>query len=150
MDVCDVDTGTNSHILRLDDESLFALGGHQVCKPFADRVVKRRLEAVASLLHGFADELLDIGIDGDGGSHGVIICINIFCCQDDLRKGAGLETKNPAQLFRVGGVFEINLAIPTFALVGTIIGPESLTAVFGMGTGVSFPVWSPEEVRSAL
>jgi hypothetical protein len=48
------------------------------------------------------------------------------------------------------GVFEKNLAIPTFALVGTIIGPESLTAVFGMGTGVSFPVWSPEEVRCAV
>ena len=34
-------------------------------------------------------------------------------------------------------------AIPTFALVGTIIGSESLTAVFGMGTGVAFPIWSP-------
>ena len=58
--------------------------------------------------------------------------------------------KNPARLLRVGGVFEINLAIPTFALVGTIIGPESLTAVFGMGTGVSFPVWSPEEALPAV
>ncbi len=38
---------------------------------------------------------------------------------------------------------EINLAIPTFALVGTIIGPESLTAVFGMGTGVSPAPWAP-------
>ncbi len=26
-----------------------------------------------------------------------------------------------------------NLAIPTFALIDTIIGPESLTAMFGMG-----------------
>src|SRR4051812_15658454 len=48
------------------------------------------------------------------------------------------------------GFLKINLAIPTFALVGTIIGPESLTAVFGMGTGVSFPVWSPEETRSTV
>ena len=38
-----------------------------------------------------------------------------------------------------------NLAVPTFALVGTIIGLESLTTVFGMGTGVAFPVCSPEE-----
>ena len=53
------------------------------------------------------------------------------------------KTKTPVE--KSNGVFEINLAIPTFALVGTIIGPESLTAVFGMGTGVSFPVWSPEE-----
>ena len=36
------------------------------------------------------------------------------------------------------------LAIPTFALVGTIIGTESLTTVFGMGTGISFRLWSPE------
>ena len=31
--------------------------------------------------------------------------------------------------------------------MGTIIGLESLTTVFGMGTGVTFPVCSPEEVR---
>ena len=31
-----------------------------------------------------------------------------------------------------------NPAIPTFALVGTIIGSESLTTVFGMGTGGPF------------
>ncbi len=31
-----------------------------------------------------------------------------------------------------------NPAIPTFALVGTIIGSKSLTTVFGMGTGVPF------------
>jgi hypothetical protein len=37
----------------------------------------------------------------------------------------------------------LNPAIPTFALVGTIIGSESLTAVFGMGTGVTFLIWSP-------
>ena len=48
------------------------------------------------------------------------------------------------------GVLKNNLAIPTFALVGTIIGPQSLTAVFGMGTGVSFTVWSPEEVRRTV
>lgn len=32
---------------------------------------------------------------------------------------------------------------------GTIIGLESLTAVFGMGTGVTFPIWSPEKARAA-
>lgn len=40
-----------------------------------------------------------------------------------------------------------NLAVPTFALVGTIIGLKSLTTVFGMGTGVTFSVCSPEEAR---
>jgi len=40
------------------------------------------------------------------------------------------------------GLFK-NPAIPTFTLVGTIIGSESLTAVFGMGTGVTFLIWSP-------
>jgi hypothetical protein len=48
------------------------------------------------------------------------------------------------------GVFEKNLAIPTFALVGTITGAESLTAVFGIGTGVSFPVGSCVEVPAEL
>jgi hypothetical protein len=43
-----------------------------------------------------------------------------------------------------------NLAVPTFALVGTIIGLKSLTTVFGMGTGVSFSVCSPEEDRRTV
>ncbi len=43
-----------------------------------------------------------------------------------------------------------NLAVPTFALVGTIIGLKSLTTVFGMGTGVSFSVCSPEEERRTV
>jgi hypothetical protein len=30
-----------------------------------------------------------------------------------------------------------------FRAKGTIIGPTGLTAVFGMGTGVAPPVWSP-------
>ena len=32
-----------------------------------------------------------------------------------------------------------------FRARGTIIGPAGLTAVFGMGTGVAPPVWSPEK-----
>jgi hypothetical protein len=31
-----------------------------------------------------------------------------------------------------------------FRARGTIMGPTGLTAVFGMGTGVTPPVWSPE------
>ena len=42
----------------------------------------------------------------------------------------------------------MNPAIPTFALVGTIIGWLCLTAVFGMGTGVSTTIWSPEGTLS--
>ena len=34
-------------------------------------------------------------------------------------------------------------AITDFRAKGTIIGPTGLTAVFGMGTGVTPPVWSP-------
>jgi hypothetical protein len=30
-----------------------------------------------------------------------------------------------------------------FRAFGTIIGSESLTTVFGMGTGVAFPIYSP-------
>ena len=39
-----------------------------------------------------------------------------------------------------------NPAIPTFALVGTIIGSKSLTTVFGMGTGVPFRYGHRENV----
>ena len=35
-------------------------------------------------------------------------------------------------------------AITDFRARGTIIGLAGLTAVFGMGTGVTPPVWSPE------
>ncbi len=35
-------------------------------------------------------------------------------------------------------------AITDFRAQGTIIGLAGLTAVFGMGTGVTPPVWSPE------
>jgi hypothetical protein len=43
-----------------------------------------------------------------------------------------------------------NPARPTFALVGTIIGSGSLTTVFGMGTGVTFQIKSPERVALAV
>ena len=35
-------------------------------------------------------------------------------------------------------------AITDFRARCTIMGPTGLTAVFGMGTGVTPPVWSPE------
>ncbi len=37
-----------------------------------------------------------------------------------------------------------------FRARGTIMGPAGLTAVFGMGTGVAPPVWSPESGRGAM
>ena len=37
-----------------------------------------------------------------------------------------------------------------FRARGTIMGPTGLTAVFGMGTGVAPPVWSPEGSRRAV
>ena len=43
-----------------------------------------------------------------------------------------------------------NLAIPTFALVGTIIGSESLTTVFGMGTGGPFGYGHRERATGAV
>jgi hypothetical protein len=36
-------------------------------------------------------------------------------------------------------------AITDFRAEGTIMGLAGLTAVFGMGTGVTPPVWSPEK-----
>ena len=36
-------------------------------------------------------------------------------------------------------------AITDFRASGTIMGLAGLTAVFGMGTGVTPPVWSPEK-----
>ena len=56
--------------------------------------------------------------------------------------------KNPAGTVPAG--FLINLAIPTFASALTIIGPRRLATVFGMGTGVSTVVCSPEKARRAV
>jgi hypothetical protein len=36
-------------------------------------------------------------------------------------------------------------AMTDFRAEGTIMGPAGLTAVCGMGTGVTPPVWSPEK-----
>ena len=44
-----------------------------------------------------------------------------------------------------GGSFWRIPAITDFRAKGTIMGPTGLTAVFGMGTGVTPPVWSPEK-----
>ena len=37
-----------------------------------------------------------------------------------------------------------------FRARGTIMGPTGLTAVFGMGTGVAPPVWSPERAAGGV
>ena len=37
-----------------------------------------------------------------------------------------------------------------FRTKGTIMGPTGLTAVFGMGTGVAPPVWSPGKRPAAM
>ena len=65
-----------------------------------------------------------------------------------LRSRRVRQKKNPAWDFSQAGLK--NLAIPTFASALTIIGPECLTTVFGMGTGVSTTVWSPEEASGAI
>ena len=44
----------------------------------------------------------------------------------------------------LGGFMERIPAITDFRAKGTIMGLAGLTAVFGMGTGVTPPVWSPE------
>lgn len=41
-------------------------------------------------------------------------------------------------------------AITDFRAKGTIIGPMDLTAVFGMGTGVTPSVWSPTKRQAAV
>lgn len=53
--------------------------------------------------------------------------------------------KRPHQFLDTAFCLYKNPAIPTFTLVCTIIGLESLTSVFGMGTGMTFPIWSPEK-----
>ena len=57
----------------------------------------------------------------------------------------GLKTAAPPGVDPGGAV---KPAMTYFRAVRTIIGPGCLTAVFGMGTGVSSPVWSPAS-RSA-
>jgi hypothetical protein len=70
---------------------------------------------------------------------------------ETLRKVAGIEDACVRLAQRIKKLFAAeaaksfkNPAIPTFTLVCTIIGSKSLTSVFGMGTGRTFPIWSPE------
>ena len=50
----------------------------------------------------------------------------------------------PSEVGRSGAVRLRIPAITDFRAKGTIMGLAVLTAVFGMGTGVTPPVWSPE------
>ena len=61
-----------------------------------------------------------------------------------------LNAKTPHELVSSAGFLRIKPGDTYFALVGTIIGPESLTAVFGMGTGVSPSLWSPKSFSSIV
>jgi hypothetical protein len=61
------------------------------------------------------------------------------------KKSQGMSFDKPWLCF----VFK-NPAIPTFALVCTIIGSESLTTVFGMGTGDPFRYGHREGVTRAV
>ena len=52
----------------------------------------------------------------------------------------------PGRRNRSGAAFARRIpAITDFRAKGTIMGLAGLTAVFGMGTGVTPPVWSPEK-----
>ena len=58
--------------------------------------------------------------------------------------------KSLLAFLQAGFLLYKNPAIPTFALVGTIIGSESLTTVFGMGTGVPFGYGHRERATGAV
>ena len=53
--------------------------------------------------------------------------------------------KPPGRGIRTGRLSKRIPAITDFRAKSTIIGLAGLTAVFGMGTGVTPPVWSPEK-----
>ena len=57
-----------------------------------------------------------------------------------------MRKRNPPRTIDlVLGGFVVKIpAITDFRAKGTIMGLAGLTAVFGMGTGVTPPVWSPE------
>ena len=58
------------------------------------------------------------------------------------------ETKKPpGRRETASGAFWIRSGDTYSRTLGTTIGSESLTTVFGMGTGVAFPIWSPEKSR---
>ncbi len=60
--------------------------------------------------------------------------------------GQGHSTRKPpgVEASTAGGWLWMIPAMTDFRARGTIIGLAGLTAVFGMGTGVAPPVWSPE------
>ena len=54
------------------------------------------------------------------------------------------KPKAPGVGWTVRGLFWIKSGDTYSRTFGTTIGSESLTTVFGMGTGVAFRIWSPE------
>jgi hypothetical protein len=64
---------------------------------------------------------------------------------DDIGpEASGTQRKNPSQLLlETARGFENFPGDTYFRVCCTIIGSESLTTVFGMGTGVAFRIWSP-------
>jgi hypothetical protein len=65
---------------------------------------------------------------------------------EELRQA---QQKSPAGCWPAG-LLVIKKSGDTYSRTfGTTIGSESLTTVFGMGTGVTFRIWSPEEVDAA-
>jgi hypothetical protein len=68
-------------------------------------------------------------------------------CTKAIEKIATRETKKASQLperlfLKTGNTY--------FRTFGTIIGSESLTTVFEMGTGMTFQIWSPERPRQPI
>jgi hypothetical protein len=55
-----------------------------------------------------------------------------------------LPAKKPPGSFGNPGASRIRSGDTYSRTFGTTIGSESLTTVFGMGTGVAFQIWSPE------
>ena len=70
-------------------------------------------------------------------------------CSTLAHGGAGYK-KARLHWMQAGLLLLKNPAIPTFALVGTIIGSESLTTVFGMGTGGPFGYGHRERATGAV
>lgn len=74
-----VDAGAKSQGTRLYPKRLLVNLGGKICKSLAYGLIQGLLEALSRALHGILQELLDIRVKGDGGSHNDVIVVSVNC-----------------------------------------------------------------------
>ena len=77
-----IQAGPQAHGAGFYDERRGCDGGGEVREAAAQAVVERRLEVLLGAVGGVTEQLFDVGIEGDRGSHKGIMMLPFLGCQD--------------------------------------------------------------------